>query len=52
MDSPHFPPEVLTRVTLLNFTLSAEGLLDQMLSVIIKEEEPKDEEEKYKYKAY
>lgn len=48
LNNPHYLPEVLTKVTLLNFTITYEGLKDQMLSIVAKEEEPKDEDEKIK----
>jgi len=48
LNNPHYLPEVLTKVTLLNFTITYEGLKDQMLSLVAKEEEPKDEDEKIK----
>ena len=52
LNNPHYLPEVLTKVTLLNFTITYEGLKDQMLSLVAKEEEPKDEDEKIKYKLH
>ena len=48
LPNPHYTPETLTKITLLNFTITKDGLKDQMLSLICKEEEPKDEEEKLK----
>jgi dynein heavy chain len=44
--NPHYTPEILTKVTLLNFTITPEALKDQLLSIVAREEEPKDEEEK------
>lgn len=33
---PHYPPEVCVKVTLLNFQVTAEGLEDQMLNIVVK----------------
>lgn len=41
LPSPHYTPEVLTKVTLLNFNITFEGLKDQMSSILIREEDPK-----------
>lgn len=41
LPTPHFPPEVQTKVTLLDFSITSDGLLDQLLSLLVKEEEPK-----------
>ena len=49
LTNPHFTPEILTKVTLLNYSITPEGLKDQMLSFVAREEEPKDEEEKLRY---
>ena len=48
LNNPYYTPEILTKVCLLNFNITKEGLRDQMLSIICKEEEPKDEDEKLK----
>ncbi len=39
-------PETLTKITLLNFTITPEAMADQMLSILAKEEDPNLEEEK------
>lgn len=46
LPNPHYMPETMTKITLLNFSITSEGLKDQMLSILVKEEEPKDEDEK------
>ena len=37
---PHYPPEICVKVTLLNFQVTLEGLIDQMLNIIVKLEHP------------
>lgn len=44
--NPHYTPQVLTKVTLINFTITPEALKDQMTSILVREEEPQLEEEK------
>ena len=46
MPNPHYMPETMTKITLINFSITTEGLKDQLLSILVKEEEPKDEDEK------
>ena len=46
LPNPHYMPEIMTKITLINFSITNEGLKDQLLSILVKEEEPKDEEEK------
>lgn len=36
MPAPHYSPEVCVKLTLLNFTVTQEGLQDQMLNEIIR----------------
>lgn len=40
MSRPHYSPEICVKVTMLNFMVTEGGLLDQMLSIIVKLEEP------------
>jgi dynein heavy chain len=40
LPSPHYSPEICVKVTMLNFMVTQEGLLDQMLSIIVRIEEP------------
>ena len=46
LPNPHYMPETMTKITLINFSITSEGLKDQLLSILVKEEEPKDEDEK------
>ncbi|KAL5009676.1 hypothetical protein ScPMuIL_011981 [Solemya velum] len=46
LPNPHYTPEVSTKVTLVNFTLSPSGLEDQMLGIVVAEERPDLEEAK------
>jgi dynein heavy chain len=48
LSNPHYTPDLLTKVILLDFTITAEGLKEQMQSLVCKIEEPKDEDEKNK----
>lgn len=41
LPSPHYAPEVCVKVVMLNFMVTEEGLEDQMLSVVVKHEDPK-----------
>ncbi|XP_068109284.1 dynein axonemal heavy chain 1 [Hyperolius riggenbachi] len=46
LPNPHYPPEICTKVTLINFTLSPSGLEDQLLGQVVAEERPDLEEAK------
>ncbi|XP_065194434.1 dynein axonemal heavy chain 1-like [Sycon ciliatum] len=46
LPNPHYTPEVSTKVTLVNFTLSPSGLEDQLLALVVAEERPDLEEAK------
>ncbi|XP_064629143.1 dynein axonemal heavy chain 1-like isoform X2 [Lineus longissimus] len=46
LPNPHYTPEVSTKVTLVNFTLSPSGLEDQLLGIAVAEERPDLEEAK------
>ncbi len=48
MANPHFPPEVSTKVTLVNFTITAESLEAQLLELCVKSERPELEETRQK----
>ena len=40
LSRPHYSPEVCVKVTMLNFMVTQEGLEDQMVSIVVKHEEP------------
>ena len=44
--NPHYLPETSVKVTLLNFMITAEGLDDQLLGIVVAKERPELEEEK------
>ncbi|KXS15928.1 hypothetical protein M427DRAFT_111568 [Gonapodya prolifera JEL478] len=44
--NPHYLPELSTKVTLLNFMITPEGLEDQLLGIVIAKERPELEEVK------
>jgi dynein heavy chain, axonemal len=45
---PHYSPETCVKVTMINFMVTPEGLLDQITSVILKLEEAKKYEAREK----
>jgi len=50
MSNPHFPPELYTTCMILNFSVTREGLEQQLLSIVAKHESSKEEEEREKLK--
>ena len=40
LPNPHYLPEICIKVTLLNFTVTPQGLEDQLLVAVIKVERP------------
>jgi dynein heavy chain len=40
MRNPHYLPEISTKVTLINFMITHEGLNDQLLGILVKKERP------------
>uniref|UniRef100_A0A6I8P5E1 Dynein axonemal heavy chain 1 n=1 Tax=Ornithorhynchus anatinus TaxID=9258 RepID=A0A6I8P5E1_ORNAN len=46
LPNPHYIPEISTKVTLINFTLSPSGLEDQLLGQVVAQERPDLEEAK------
>ncbi|KAI9224346.1 dynein heavy chain and region D6 of dynein motor-domain-containing protein [Blastocladiella britannica] len=46
LPNPHYSPEICAIVTLLNFTLAASGLEDQLLAIVVANERPDLEEAK------
>lgn len=48
LSRPHYTPEICVKVTLLNFVVTPNGLKDQMLNIVVKNEEPIKEEQRQK----
>jgi len=46
MPNPHYPPEIQVKVSLLNFTITQQGLEEQLLGVVVQEEMPELAEKK------
>ncbi|VTJ73574.1 Hypothetical predicted protein [Marmota monax] len=46
LPNPHYTPEISTKLTLINFTLSPSGLEDQLLGQVVAEERPDLEDAK------
>ncbi|XP_059098400.1 dynein axonemal heavy chain 7-like [Tigriopus californicus] len=44
--NPHFPPETNAKITMVNFSITKEGLVDQLLGIIVARERPELEEER------
>lgn len=44
--NPHYLPEVSTKVTLINFMITYEGLSDQLLGILVAKEQPELETQK------
>jgi dynein heavy chain len=44
--NPHYLPEVSTKVTLINFMITKEGLTDQLLGIVVAKENPELETQK------
>lgn len=48
LPNPHYPPEVCIKVTLINFTVTFEGLEEQLLGDVVIKEKPEVEEKRDK----
>ncbi len=46
MSNPHYLPEIYIKVTVINFSITFEGLKDQLLGDVVKEELPEIEQQK------
>ena len=46
LKNPHFPPETTAKITMVNFTISEAGLIDQLLGIVVARERPELEEER------
>ena len=40
LSNPHYPPEVQAETTLINFTVTEDGLGDQLLTLVVSKERP------------
>ena len=40
LSNPHYPPEIQAECTLINFTVTEDGLEDQLLTLVVKKERP------------
>lgn len=48
LQNPHFTPEIQTKTRILNFSVTKEGLEQQLLSIVCKNESERDEMEREK----
>ncbi|CAL4142073.1 unnamed protein product, partial [Meganyctiphanes norvegica] len=48
LSNPHYKPELQAQCTLINFTVTRDGLEEQLLAEVVKAERPDLEETKYK----
>lgn len=46
LPNPHYLPEICIKVTLINFTVTFEGLEDQLLGDVVKQEKPEIEQKR------
>lgn len=46
LPNPHYLPETATKVTLINFMITPEGLEDQLLGIVVRKEQPELEAER------
>jgi dynein heavy chain len=46
LKNPHFPPETTAKIAMVNFSISKDGLVDQLLGIIVARERPELEEER------
>ena len=46
--NPHFKPEIAAQTTIVNFTITPEGLKEQLLTIIMKKEQPELYEQRIK----
>jgi len=40
LSNPHYPPEIQAECTLINFTVTENGLEDQLLTLVVRKERP------------
>ena len=46
LPNPHFKPEIVAQTTVVNFTITSEGLREQLLSIVIGKERPDLQEQR------
>lgn len=46
LTNPHYPPEISTKTTLVNFAVKEQGLEAQLLGIVVRKEKPQLEEQK------
>jgi len=46
LSNPHYLPEICIKVTVINFTVTPEGLEDQLLVAVVAHERPELEQQK------
>lgn len=46
LTNPHYPPEISTKTTLVNFAIKEQGLEAQLLGIVVRKEKPQLEEQK------
>ena len=46
MSNPHYPPEISTKVSIINFAVKEQGLEAQLLGAVVRKERPELEEQK------
>jgi dynein heavy chain len=46
LPNPHYTPEISTKVTILNFTITQEGLSENLLALVCQKELPRETEER------
>lgn len=46
LKNPHFAPETTAKIAMVNFAISVDGLVDQLLGIIVARERPELEEER------
>ncbi|XP_067880132.1 dynein axonemal heavy chain 2-like [Heterodontus francisci] len=46
LSNPHYPPEISTKTTIVNFAVKVQGLEAQLLGIVVRKERPELEEQK------
>jgi len=46
LSNPHYPPEISTKVSIINFAVKEQGLEAQLLGAVVRKERPELEEQK------